>query len=147
MQINKEFTNLKLDIYRQIFLAALQKEGCVTPAQAAELYPDLDSQVHLLFTFTNYDFGNSTTQQIWVKCVLKCYKSGRIDGAFIDGNRDGCTSGATAGCNTSHEAAGSNSRNSSHRKVREAYPRPMGCNFQVAIDLLDAKRPIFIVLP
>lgn len=51
-----------------------------------------------------YDFNNSLARQMWIERVTNATRTGFVDGAFIDGNRGGWSSGALGGCSQEKRA-------------------------------------------
>ena len=56
------------------------------------------SEEGLVFTFYAYDFRDAAMQAKWVARVADAVQAGAVDGAFIDGDRNGFWSSVTNGC-------------------------------------------------
>ena len=69
--------------------------------------------------FHVYDFTNASTRARWVDRVATLVASGKIDGAFIDGNRNGWGSTATACAAEATREAWSRGLNESTAALRE----------------------------
>ena len=51
-----------------------------------------------------YDFNNSQAREMWIERVTNATASGFVDGAFIDGNRNGFSSSVTGACSPEKRA-------------------------------------------
>ena len=74
------------------------------------------------YYFNAYDFSVPAAQAAWVARVAAFFanSSGALDGAFIDGNRGGWSSGILAGTSPAHAQAWAAGLNASHRALSAA---------------------------
>ena len=72
--------------------------------------------------FNAYDFSVAEARAAWVARVAAFFanSSGALDGAFIDGNRGGWSSGILSGTTPAHAAAWAAGLNASHRALAAA---------------------------
>ena len=57
------------------------------------------------YVFGAYDFAQPEVRQMWVDRVAIPFAASEIDGAFIDGNRDGWASTVIGGLNATAQPA------------------------------------------
>ena len=81
--------------------AALQCDG----AYVTQTWRETDGGTDYNFTFYAYDFTNADMRDQWVARVADAVAGGAVDGAFIDGDRNGFWSGVLTGCDEAKQAA------------------------------------------
>jgi hypothetical protein len=77
--------------------------GSGSVAESAADKGGCNGKLHHL-QYLAYDFNNSLAREKWIERVTNVTATGHVDGAFIDGNRGGFSSGITGSCSAEKKA-------------------------------------------